>query len=132
MRRARRSFGGVGMTMQQQAQQRGTSSTRGGQNGFAVDNPTYKLLRAARCRRKEGSRTVSRLGSLVLDVGRLRHHRDLRLLMIGQLISGMGRQVTLVALPYQLYVLTRSPLAIGALAVVQLVPLLAFSLYGGA
>ena len=57
---------------------------------------------------------MSRLGSLVLDVGRLRHHRDLRLLMVGQLISGMGRQITLVALPYQLYVLTHSPLAIGA------------------
>ncbi len=44
----------------------------------------------------------------------------------------MGRQVTVVTLPYQLFVATRSPLSIGALSVVQLVPLLVFSLYGGA
>ena len=75
---------------------------------------------------------MARLGGVLLDVGRLRRHRDFRLVMTGQLIGGMGRQVTLIALPYQLYVLTRSPLAIGALALVQLVPLLAFSLAGGA
>jgi MFS family permease len=75
---------------------------------------------------------VARFGNVLLDVGRLRAHRDFRLMLAGQLIGGMGRQVTLIALPYQLYVLTRSPLAIGALALVQLVPLLAFSLAGGA
>jgi MFS family permease len=75
---------------------------------------------------------VTRLGSVVVDVGRLRRHREFRLLTIGGLVGGLGRQVAVIALPYQLYVLTRSPLAIGALAVVQLVPLLAFSMVGGA
>jgi len=69
---------------------------------------------------------------MVVDVGRLRKHREFRLLTIAALVSGLGRQVTIIALPFQLYVLTRSPLAIGALAIVQLVPLLTFSMIGGA
>ncbi len=77
-------------------------------------------------------RNVARLGSALVDVGRLRRHREFRLLTIGSLIGGLGRQVTVIALPYQLYVLTRSPLAIGLLAIVQLVPLLSFSMIGGA
>ncbi len=74
---------------------------------------------------------MARFGSVLVDVGRLRHHREFRLLTIAGLIGGLGRQVTVIALPYQLYVLTRSPLAIGALAVVQLIPLLTFSMVGG-
>ena len=74
---------------------------------------------------------MSRLGSIILDVGPLRHDRDYRHLWLGQILAGFGRQVTIVALPYQLYVLTGSPLAIGGLALVQLVPLLVFSLIGG-
>ncbi len=72
------------------------------------------------------------VGGLLVDVGRLRHYRDFRLLTIGGLISGLGRQMTVIALPYQLYVLTGSPIAIGILALVQLVPLLTFTLAGGA
>ena len=75
---------------------------------------------------------MSRLGSVLVDVGRLREHREFRLLTLGSLVGGLGRQVTIIALPYQLYVLTRSPLAIGALAVVQLIPLLTMSMVGGA
>ncbi|MDA8203415.1 MAG: MFS transporter [Chloroflexi bacterium] len=75
---------------------------------------------------------MSRLGSFLLDVEPLRKDRDFRLIWAGQLISSAGRQVTAVTLPYQLFVATHSPLAIGALSLVQLVPLLAFSLYGGA
>jgi MFS family permease len=74
---------------------------------------------------------VARLGSALVDVGRLRQHREFRLLTVGSLIGGIGRQITLIALPFQLYVLTRSPLAIGALAIVQLIPLLTFSMVGG-
>jgi MFS family permease len=75
---------------------------------------------------------VSRRRSILLDLGPLREFRDFRIVWLGQLVSNVGRQVTLVALPYQLYILTRSPLAIGALAVVQLVPLLTITLFGGA
>ncbi|MFM2106891.1 MAG: hypothetical protein RL338_1923 [Chloroflexota bacterium] len=73
-----------------------------------------------------------RIRSVLVDVEPLRRDRDFRLLWIGQIVSGTGRQITAVALPYQLYVLTGSTLAVGLLAVVQLVPILAFALGGGA
>lgn len=73
-----------------------------------------------------------RLRRIVIDVAPLRRDPDFRLLWLGQLVSGVGRQVTVVALPYQLYVLTGSPLAIGLLAIVQLVAILLFALGGGA
>ncbi len=73
-----------------------------------------------------------RLRGLLVDVEPLRRDRDFRLLWCGQLVSGVGRAVTVVALPYELYVLTRSPLAVGLLALVQLVPILIFALGGGA
>ena len=73
-----------------------------------------------------------RLRGILLDVEPLRRDRDYRFLWLGQLISGAGRQVTVVALPFQLYVLTGSTLAVGLLALVQLVPILVFALGGGA
>ena len=75
---------------------------------------------------------MSRLGSFLLDLEPLRKDRDFRLIWAGQIVSSAGRQVTVVTLPYQLFVATHSPLSIGALSLVQVVPLLAFSLYGGA
>jgi MFS family permease len=69
---------------------------------------------------------------LLVDLEPLRRDREFRLLWTGQLVSGVGRMVTAVALPYQLYVLTGTPLAVGLLALVQLVPILAFALGGGA
>jgi MFS family permease len=72
------------------------------------------------------------LRGILLDVEPLRRDRDYRLLWTGQVISGVGRQVTVVALPFQLYVLTGSTLAVGLLALVQLVPILVFALGGGA
>jgi len=73
-----------------------------------------------------------RLRGILLDVEPLRRDRDFRLLWLGQVISGVGRQVTVVALAFQLYVLTGSTLAVGLLALVQLVPILTFALGGGA
>ena len=77
------------------------------------------------------ARRRDRLRGLIVDVEPLRRDRDFRLLWIGQVVSGLGRQVTTIVLPYQLYVLTGTPLAIGALALVQVVPIMAFSLGGG-
>jgi MFS family permease len=73
-----------------------------------------------------------RLRGILLDVEPLRRDRDFRYLWIGQVISGVGRQVTVVALPFQLYVLTGSTLAVGLLALVQLFPILIFARGGGA
>jgi MFS family permease len=77
-------------------------------------------------------RQPGRLRGIFLDLEPLRRDRDYRFLWAGQLISGVGRQVTVVALPFQLYVLTGSTLAVGLLALVQLVPILVFALGGGA
>ncbi|HEY8846713.1 MAG TPA: MFS transporter [Candidatus Limnocylindrales bacterium] len=68
---------------------------------------------------------------LFLDTAPLRLDRDYRWLWVGQAISGIGNQVTRLALPYQVYVLTGSTLAIAALTAVQLVPILVFSLGAG-
>jgi len=54
------------------------------------------------------------------------------MIWIGQLVNGLGRQVTVVALPFELWNLTNSSISIGLLAIVQLVPILLFSLGGGA
>jgi MFS family permease len=72
-----------------------------------------------------------RLGRFFLDVSPLRDLPSYRLMWIGQSVNVIGNQVTRVALPYQVYVLTHSTLAIAGLTFAQLVPLLLFSLAGG-
>lgn len=67
-----------------------------------------------------------------VDVGPLRRHRDYRLLYAGQLVSFFGTMITYVAIPYQAYALTHSPLAVGLFGIVQLVPLLLLAFVGGA
>jgi MFS family permease len=69
---------------------------------------------------------------LAVDISPLRESRDLRLLVLGTVVSGLGTQAALVALPYQLYVETRSALLTGLLGAVELVPLVAMALLGGA
>jgi len=69
---------------------------------------------------------------LFVDISPLRRHRDFRLLFIGQFVSFFGSMITYVAVPYQLYQLTGSSLAVGLLGTVQLVPLLLSALLGGA
>jgi MFS family permease len=59
-------------------------------------------------------------------------HRDYRLLFWGRLVSFLGSMVTYVAIPYQVYQLTQSPLMVGLLGLAQLGPILAFSMVGGA
>ncbi len=72
------------------------------------------------------------LGRIAVDVSALRASRDFRLLVLGNFITGLGTQATLVALPYQVYVETRSPLLTGLLGAVELLPIATMSLYGGA
>jgi MFS family permease len=73
-----------------------------------------------------------RLSGLIADPAPLRHDRDFRLLWLGQAISTVGRMITSIVLPYQVYVLTGDLLAVGLLSIVQLVPILVFALGGGA
>ena len=62
-------------------------------------------------------------GRILVDITPLRESRDFRLLFIGQLISTLGTQLTVVAIPYQVYKLTDSSLQVGAISLAQLIPL---------
>jgi MFS family permease len=68
---------------------------------------------------------------LAVDIRSLRQSRPFRLILIGQTVSTVGRQITLVAVPYQVFTLTRSPLDVGLLGLAQVVPLVAVSILGG-
>ena len=72
-----------------------------------------------------------RVRRLFLDTAPLRLDRDYRWLWSGQVVNGIGNQITRIALPYQVYVLTGSTLAIAALTLFQLVPILIFALGAG-
>lgn len=82
-------------------------------------------------RRAAGPQRPS-LARLLVDVGPLREHREFRLLFSGQAVTMLGRQLTVVAAPIQVYDLTQSTLAVGLLGLAQLPPLLLGSLLGGA
>jgi MFS family permease len=75
---------------------------------------------------------IARIGRhLVIDLGPLRKSRDLRFLFAGQLVSMLGGQFTMVAVPYQVYTLTRSSLDVGLVSLATLLPLIAGGLVGG-
>ena len=81
----------------------------------------------------EDSGPLRRLvGLTTIDTGPLRRHRDYRLLYIGQALSFFGAMLTYVAIPFQVYHLTGSSLAVGLLSLAELVPLLFTALIGGA
>jgi MFS family permease len=69
---------------------------------------------------------------MAVDATPLRVSRDYRFLWGGELISIIGRQITVVALPYQVFQLTRSSLAVGMIGLVEVLPLIVFSLLGSA
>jgi hypothetical protein len=68
---------------------------------------------------------------ITVDLTILRENRQFRLLLAGEMLSAVGSQAALVAIPYQVYVLTRSPALVGLLGIVELGPLIAGSLLGG-
>lgn len=68
---------------------------------------------------------------MLLDISPLRRNRDYRYLFTGQFVSAAGSMVTYVALPVQIYNLTRSSTMVGLLGTVQLVPLALTALWGG-
>ena len=73
-----------------------------------------------------------RIGALRVDTTPLKESCDFRLLFWAGTVFYLGGMVSYVALPYQIYQLTGSNFAVGALGIVELVPLVVFGLYGGA
>jgi MFS family permease len=69
---------------------------------------------------------------LLVDISPLRESREYRLLYIGQTISFLGRQMTIVAVPYQVFRITGgSSLQVGLVSLSALGPLLLASLLLG-
>lgn len=74
--------------------------------------------------------------------GRLRRHRmdltplrasaDFRRMFVGQAISEFGTQITFVAVPFQVYTITRSTAMVGLLALCEALPLVVLPIVGGA
>lgn len=73
-----------------------------------------------------------RLRALRVDLTPLRTSRDFRILWLAGTAFYLGGMVGYVAVPFQVYHLTGSNLLVGAVGIVELVPLLAFGLWGGA
>jgi MFS family permease len=74
---------------------------------------------------------ASRWRRIAIDVTPLRHH-DFRRLWLGSSISLIGFQMTAVAVPVQMFAITRSSFWVGMIGVAGLLPLIVFGLWGGA
>ncbi len=69
---------------------------------------------------------------IAVDITPVRESRDFRLIVLGGIVSGLGSQAVLVALPFQIYVLTHSATLVGLLGLFELGPMIVVSLVGGA
>jgi len=67
----------------------------------------------------------------LIDLSPLRQSRSFRLLWTGQLVSLTGTQLRLVAIPYQVYLITGSSLDVGLIGLFQAIPLISLALFGG-
>jgi len=68
----------------------------------------------------------------LVDLTPLRRFPQFRLLWSGYLVTTFGNQLTVVAVPYQVYRMTHSSLDVGLVSLAQIGPLLVGSLIGGA
>jgi hypothetical protein len=75
---------------------------------------------------------VGLLSKFTLDITALRRSRDYRVLEVGALVSGLGTQAALVAVPFQVYVLTHSTALVGLIGAAELGPTVLVALLGGA
>jgi MFS family permease len=69
--------------------------------------------------------------ALLTDVTPLRASPRFRRLFAGTLLSSVGSSFTTFAIPLQVYDITRSPFAVGAIGLAQLVPTLLIGFFGG-
>jgi MFS family permease len=79
-----------------------------------------------------GEVTVARAGRLLADIRPLRESPAFRRLWAGTTLSAVGGALTAFAVPLQVYDITRSPFAVGALGVAQVIPTVTIGLLGGA
>jgi len=72
------------------------------------------------------------LRAVAIDVAPLRKYPDLRRLYLGGTVSFVGSMVTSVAVPYQVYKITKSSLMVGVIGVVEIVAILGVAFIAGA
>ena len=72
------------------------------------------------------------MGRLLADIRPLRESPPFRRLWIGSTLSAVGGALTMFAVPLQVYDITRSPFAVGAIGVAQMIPTVTIGLLGGA
>lgn len=71
------------------------------------------------------------LKGALIDVAPLRSSPPFRRLWIGQTLSGFGSQMTLIAVMFQVWQMTKSPAWTGAVGLAQAVPLVVLGLFAG-
>ena len=74
---------------------------------------------------------MSLVSGWLTDVSPLREYPQFRRLFTGSLLSAIGSALTSFAVPLQVYDMTHSSLAVGAIGVASLGPVLALGLLGG-
>src|SRR5215470_2373466 len=88
-------------------------------------------MRHARWRLRIMAEPGARRRSLLADARPLRESAPFRRLWTGTTVSSLGSAMTGFALVLQTYDLTRSSVAVGAIGLAQVIPILALGLFGG-
>ena len=78
-----------------------------------------------------GSFAAMARGRVFVDLGPIRQSQAFRRLWSGYLVTTLGSQLTVVAVPYQVFRLTHSSFDVGLVGLAQIAPVLAGSLFGG-
>jgi MFS family permease len=73
-----------------------------------------------------------RAGRLLADITPLRESPPFRRLWAGTMLSNVGSALTTFAVQLQIFDVTRSTLAVGAIGIAEVVPVLVIGLFGGA
>ena len=75
---------------------------------------------------------LARARDHLVDLTPLKASRDFRRLFIGRSISDFGDEVVMVVVPFQVYEITGSTLAVGLVGLAELIPVFVFPIVGGA
>ncbi|MGH2695320.1 MAG: MFS transporter, partial [Actinomycetota bacterium] len=78
------------------------------------------------------ARRLGTARSLALDISPLRESPAYRALWLGQIVSLIGTNMRYVAVPWHVFQLTGSTVAVGLIGLAEVVPLVVFSIIGGA
>ena len=74
---------------------------------------------------------MARAGQLLADTRPLSESREFRRLWVGSTLSAVGGALTLFAVPLQVYDITHSPFAVGAIGVAEMIPTIVIGMAGG-